>query len=68
MLRDVEFFKARMAKIEGDSGLGDFVLTIVGNKPLEGTAKEANHSTVPASEVDAKEKAAAATSDSKDGS
>ena len=51
MLRDVEFFKARMAKIEGSSGLGDFVLTIVGNKPLE-SAKEASAPTVPAPKAD----------------
>ena len=36
MLRDADFFKTRMAKIEGNSGLGDFILTIVGNKPVEG--------------------------------
>ena len=39
-----------MAKIEGSSGLGDFIFTVVGNKPVEGAKEVAAASATPGSE------------------
>lgn len=34
MVRDVEFFRSRISKLEGSASLGDFLVQLVDNKPV----------------------------------
>ena len=39
MLRDAEFFKSRLGKLEGAAELGDYIVDIVKNKPVADAPK-----------------------------
>ena len=46
MLRDVEYFRSRISKLEGAAPLGDFLFRLVENKPVAETDKaNGNHDT-----------------------
>ena len=38
MLRDVEFFRSRLSKLDGSADIGDYVFNIVNNKAVKEAA------------------------------